>query len=236
MKLLLRLAWYTLSKKERNQALQFIPILQQDAFRTLVKRGHDQYPPSFNSMKCIFVHIPKTAGTSITEGLFGARPHHQPLQWYEEVEPQLYNDYFKFSFVRNPWDRLVSGYHYMVNKKSKRPSEIEWINFFKGVDSFDDFVTRWLNEDNIERHLLTLPQYHFVLNKFGVLGLDFVGRYETLQKDFPYICERLGVVCELPHENKSPRKEFRNYYTSQTRDIVARVYAKDIEMFGYDFD
>ena len=237
MKLLIKLAWYSLSEKERNQVLQFLPILQQDAFQRLVTGKRDQYPPSFNSKKCIFVHIPKTAGTSVTDALFGTpRPRHRPLQWYEAMEPELYKEYFKFAFVRNPWDRLVSGYHYVVNKKPKKQSEIEWINFFKGFDSFDDFVTRWLNEENIERHILTLPQHRFVINKFGMLGLDFVGRYETLQKDFPYVCERLGVACELPYENKAPRKEFRNYYTSQTRDIVAKVYTKDIEMFGYDFD
>ena len=90
--------------------------------------------------------------------------------------------------------------------------------------------------ENIERSVLTLPQYRFVIDKFGMLGLNFVGRYETLEKDFNYICERLGVVCELPHANKQPRLEFRDYYTSKTRDIVALAYAKDIEMFGHDFD
>jgi chondroitin 4-sulfotransferase 11 len=134
MKLLINSLWNSLSKNEKNQLLRLLPILQQDAFLRFFTGKCDQYPPSFHSKKCIFVHIPKTAGTSVTDALFGTpRPRHRPLQWYEGMEPELYKEYFKFAFVRNPWDRLVSGYHYVVNKKPKKQSEIEWINFLRSL-------------------------------------------------------------------------------------------------------
>ena len=236
MKLIPRLAWAMMSAWEREQFLYFLPTLQQSQMRRLLS-GKDKYPPGFDQLKCVFVHIPKTAGTSVTNALFGSgTPGHLPLSWFQHIEPEKFAEYFKFAFVRNPWDRLVSGYTYMVGKDSKGRDTAEWIAFLKQFASFEDFVLRWVNEENVERHKTFVPQYRFVYDKHGLLSLDFIGRYENLREDYQRICDTLGGGEPLPHANKSERIDYRQYYSARTHDIVARVYAKDIELFNFTFD
>lgn len=236
MKLIPRLAWALMTSREREQMLHYLPTLQQSQVRRILG-GKDNYPPGFDRLKCIFVHIPKTAGTSLTNALFGhSTPGHLPLSWFQHIEPEKFAAYYKFAFVRNPWDRLVSGYTYMVRKQSKGADTAEWIEFLKNFDSFEDFVLRWVSEENVERHKTFVPQHRFVYDKHGMMSLDFIGRYETLREDYDQVCKILAGGDPLPHANKSERVDYRDYYTPRTRDIVARVYAKDIELFGYAFE
>ena len=65
--------------------------------------------------------------------------------------------------------------------------------------------------------------------------MDFVGRFENLEADFKTICDKVGITASLPHINKSDRRGYRDYYDPETRDITARLYAEDIERFGYTF-
>jgi hypothetical protein len=224
------------SAKEREQLLHYLPTLNQSQVRRLLS-GKDRYPEGFDRLKCIYVHIPKTAGTSLTNALFGhPTPGHLPLSWFQHIDPERFEQYYKFTFVRNPWDRLISGYSYMARKQSRGAATAEWIRFINKFDSFEDFVTRWVSEENIERQKTFVPQYRFVFDKFGMQTLDFVGRFENLQADYQYLCQQLGAGQSLPHANKADRSDYRAYYSAATRDIVARVYARDIELFEYTFD
>lgn len=236
MRILPRLAWAMMSARERERFLYFLPTLQQSQVRRMLS-GKDRYPPGFDRLKCIFVHIPKNAGTSLTNALFGhSTPGHLPLSWFQHIEPEKFAAYYKFAFVRNPWDRLVSAYTYTIRKQSKGAETAEWIAFLKSFASFEDFVLRWVNEENVERQKTFIPQHRFVYDKHGMLSLDFIGRYENLRADYQQVCDTLGGGSPLPHVNKSERIDYRDYYTPATHDIVARVYAKDIALFNYTFD
>ena len=184
--------------------------------------------------KFIFIEVPKTGTRSICsvlENNFSAvvlRPHLGASKWHTHLEryqarfPKKIPSYFKFCFVRNPWDKIVSQYHF--NRHSfgmndytfeeyvhafKRGKRISWLNY--------DFLS-WMTDDK------------------GNMLMNFVGRFENLQEDFNIVCDKIGVPRQkLPHRNKTKRTHYTEYYDDETREIVAEKYAKDIEYFGYKF-
>lgn len=232
----LRLLWSLLSRSERDLLSELLPAADGQAVRRLL-RGKALYEPCFDRHRCIFVHIPKSAGSSVAQGLFGQRTvGHFPIRWHQTADPVRFADYFKFGFVRNPWDRLLSAYLYLQRGGAAKRDQ-GWSDFVRRFDSFDDFVRQWLNEENAQRSVLFLPQYRFVCDRFGMPCLDLIGRYENLQRDYQQIAARLGVTAQLPSINRSPdRQAYTEHYSARSRELVARVYARDIELFGYRFD
>lgn len=225
--------------------------------------------------KCVFVHIPKNAGQSIelvflnllgltweTRAPLLIRQNDQPeigpprlghMKWWEYVAHKYmtqaqFDEYFKFSFVRNPWSRVVSMYKYFG---------------FQNHCGFNDFVMNHLRTRMwSERHWFVGPQCDFICDDKGRLMIDFVGRVETLQADFLKVCDKIGLPpLEVPHFHASPPRQvrkppsifsrswfrrrrptppsfatFQEYYDRDSRDVVAQLYERDIALFGYDFD
>ncbi len=194
----------------------------------------------FDVHKCIFVHIPKTGGTSVTRSLFG-RPTggHAAIWKYQLIFDQdEFETYFKFAFVRNPWDRVLSAYE-DIRRRGERVKDKEWVRRnLAGCDDFGSFVKRWVNKKNIygDPHVLFIPQYEFISLGGSDSLMDFVGRFESLERDFDFIKSRLGIDCELQKRNMGARKDYREFYTEETMQIVAEAYREDIEMFNYRFD
>jgi hypothetical protein len=200
--------------------------------------------------KFVFVHIFKTAGTSITDSFarFCYRPgssrpsnwmaflstnwkkihrvpikkHATALQIQAAMDREIFDSFFKFSFVRNPWDWQVSLYHYILDRPQNRGHEET-----KKMGSFRNFV--------FSREKLSFTQTSCLLDEFGNLLVDFVGKFENLDEDFQSICHKVGISSRLPHINKSKRTCYQDYYDAETRDLTARLYAEDIERFGYTF-
>ena len=200
--------------------------------------------------KFIFIHIPKCAGTSIERTLYDYASDVSDIvsdnkiaevdkKWCIETKNlrnehlfkfiNRHNDYFKFTFCRNPYDKLVSAYKFF--RLAKKYTTFR--NFIKDTKLFKD-VKNILEQDfclntGLEYHLL--PGVYFTKH-----GVDFIGRFENLQEDFDTVCDKLGIPQQqLPHKNKSNHKHYTEYYDDETRELVAKKYAKDIEYFGYKF-
>ncbi len=203
----------------------------------LVGFFQDNYPGPFDDLKCIFVHIPKSAGSSVALSLFGHQTGHRRYIDYWRDNPGKAKLYFKFTFVRNPWERLVSAYHFL-RAGGMSPGDRAWaekhITRFSG---FEDFIKGWLTAGNIRRKHHFQPQYSFLVgtNSHDV-KVDFIGRVENFDADFRTVCDRLGIQREGRRRNKSRHTDYRWYYSNETIEIVRRVYERDVVMFGYDFD
>ena len=131
-----------------------------------------------------------------------------------------FNDYFKFAFVRNPWDRVVSWYNFSM--KIKNPDKDRNITGKDFLSFILEFQNIWGNEQQ--------NQYNFTE------CCDFIGRFENLQDDFNTICDKIGILQQkLPHKNKTKHKCYTEYYDEETKQIIAEVFAKDIEYFNYEF-
>ena len=188
--------------------------------------------------KYIFIEIPKTGTTTICSVLeqHGAeQPYkHLDLKQYKERYTKEYNSYFKFSFVRNPWDRVVSLY-------SRKGDGIQKSMFRRGKQMghgmlFEQFVD-WI-ELSTDTCIKPTPKKNMVdfYMVDGTVDIDFVGRLENIQEDFNIICDKIGIPHQqLPHINKSKHKPYTQYYDDKTKQIIAEKFAKDIEYFGYEF-
>lgn len=191
----------------------------------------------FDENKCIFVHITKTAGTSVAKSLFNYMPYHYTAIEYRVIYGRKdFNNYYKFAFVRNPWDRLYSAYRYLSsggwNQKDKAWAKINIIQF----KDFNDFVQQWVCEENINKHIHFKPQHEFICDKHKIILVDYLAYFETLENDFNYICNIMKSEAKLGKHNVNPGLDYRGVYSDSSRAIVANVYADDIQLFGYDFD
>ncbi len=230
--------------------------------------------PVSRSLSCAFIHVRKTAGTSIVRALEAADPrlhlnevgiwdilcahprrrsllrrlrgfyligsaNHYP-QWHlpavivrELIGRREWNGLFRFAFVRNPWDLVVSAYHFekrYVAQSHVKLTEPDRAEAVRRCPDFDRFV-------RIYPLLEPVDMTSMIVDEDGASIVDFVGRFENLQADFAAVCDRIGLHrTGLPHENRSDgRKAYRDYYSEETRDIVARYFKRDIERFGYEF-
>jgi hypothetical protein len=200
--------------------------------------------------KFIFIHIPKTGGTSI-EAMFDPKAPSRDVQYkhwslsdYFEQKEYI-SEYFSFSFVRNPWSLTVSMYNYLWHSNYNFPKVSRSNPKYKFIFnlSFKDFILHQKFQSGTLKsgdifsdkiNTKNLFQLDFVTHNNKLV--DFIGKFENLQQDFDTICEKIGIARqELPHENKTNRKHYTEYYDNETREIVAQKYAKDIEYFGYKF-
>lgn len=194
----------------------------------------------FDQHRCIFVHIPKCAGISVSRSLFGnvSGAHHTLKKFQIMFGPREFSEYFKFSFVRNPWDRLVSAFHFL-KKGGLTVCDKKWSDKnLSPYPDFDAFVRRGLQEKKIRAFPHFRPQCDYICLAKNRPGVDFIGYFENLDEDFSYICQQLKVNPTLQslNRNDSRKRDFREYYTAETREIVSRVYADDIQVLGYSFD
>lgn len=244
--------FYSINPAIRGVVHHVVPQqVRRTAFRLLRHKEYDQLQlrrkvegrfslKPFDAHKCIFVHIPKTGGTSVTRSLFG-RPTggHTAIWQYQLIfDRHEFASYFKFAFVRNPWDRVLSAYE-DIRRRGDRVKDKEWARRnLAGCDDFSSFVRKRINKKNIygDVHILFIPQYEFICLGDSVSLVDFVGRFENLEKDFDFVKTRLGIDCALQKRNVGVRRDYREFYNEETLQIVAEAYREDIEMFNYRFD
>ena len=143
------------------------------------------------------------------------RPHLEPCTW---------DTYFKFGFVRNPFDRYVSTCFFLNRGTS---------DF---ANTAQDFMKRALSVPRFRERALVRPQYLQLSGSGGEIALDFVGRFEQLQESYDRICERVGVpTTDLSRRNPSEHAAYTDYYDDELKEIVADFYAEDLRRFDYDF-
>lgn len=217
--------------------------------------------PISHPHRAIFVHIPKTGGTSVEFVLgmhggkadIGIRPYfHQQIDrehlygqdlqhmtaaaLKDLLQPQgLFEAYFKFSIVRNPWDRLVSVFAW-TNQKWVRGEELSDQEFDASVRQLHGALVASRTQGQplrVPPHLR--PQSHFLADRNRQPLVDFVARYENLREDWERIRCKIGVQADLPLRMRSHHRPYQSYYTAATRAMVAEIYAEDLAALGYAF-
>lgn len=201
-------------------------------------RGRGIYAGYPNESGCIFIHIPKTAGTSIAQTLKIDPDRPTPYYQYLRANPSKFRRCFKFAFVRNPWDKLVSAFFYLQREGTNLAAESPnfrawWEKNFVQHENFEAFVCNWLRPETAATDVHFRPQSSFICDPSGRVMMDFVGRFESLDSDFDIVARRLRVDARLPVTNQSRHVIYREYYTPRMDALVREVYASDCQIFGY---
>ena len=196
--------------------------------------------------KCIFIHVNKTGGRSISTSLFQRIKPHLTVGELFELEPNIeihsnerlqiaqhdsenilvknnWKNYFKFCFVRNPWDRKLSDYFYNIKRGR--------------TDVSNTSFTQYIKNNHKNTDLWNSPGLEWIKYKDGSIDPSiFIGRFENLQEDFNIVCGNINVPRRiLPVINKTEHLPYWKYYTEETKALVQEKYKKDIDYFSYEF-
>ena len=147
-----------------------------------------------------------------------------------EVGLDVFNSFYKFTIVRNPWDRTVSQFAYMQT----RPDLMDFI----GMQPETEFMT-YLGLIQKKQHVQWMPQTDFILDQDGALLVDKIGRLESIEKDSSEIFDIIGACgkrSKIFHANRSQRKSINHYYDQESIEIVSEIYSRDIDYLKYSFD
>ena len=202
--------------------------------------------------RCIFVHIPRTAGTSIetliwtpeemtAENLFmgftdkynnkyqtGGLQHLLASQIRKEVGEEVYDSFYKFAIVRNPWERAVSQYFFMKRNK--------YLRGFIGMNIWTPFQ-KYLSLISEKEHIQWKDQFSFVVDNEEKIMVDAIFRFEDLNNCANELGKRLKMpTFKLPVANSTNHSHYSKYYDLKTYEQVSKMYRKDIELFGYSFE
>jgi hypothetical protein len=199
--------------------------------------------------KYVFVAVPKTGTHAVRQAL---RPHmgagdmeqvglfvkrqfpiddlakvghgHISLEQLRKfMDPAKFAEYFKFAFVRNPFDRFISYCSFITRERG-------------GFKTDPQKVMRRVLANPPSEHVLFWPQNTFLVDGEGKLLTDYVGRVETMQQSFEFIASNIGVpAVQLDKVNATERSAYRDYYDQELIDGVAKLYADDLRLFEYDF-
>jgi len=190
----------------------------------------------------VYIALPKVACTSLKKAF--RRCGAESISKAKEKIILKDNKYFKFSFVRNPYDRIVSCWKNKVQNPQVRETvgNNMYMGFYKydnivGGMTFKEFVKSISELPDEESNSHFKSQYTFLTDKNGKLFVDFIGKFENLEKDYKKMCKRIGVkkIPKLEHKRRSKRKHYREYYDEKTKKLITERYKKDLELFGYKF-
>jgi chondroitin 4-sulfotransferase 11 len=198
--------------------------------------------------KIAFVHIPKTGGTSVIDylkfkkdiknfhGIINDELELSHLSLNEINEVVNIENYFKFCFVRNPWDRLVSEFFFSIKSKDNLKK------LFPFTSNFDEFVLNiYKNSCNIKNNK---PSHylcnHFKTQSFFVYSnnvkIDFLGRFENFNNDLKTIGKKFNIENKIRVLNNTDHMEYSKYFSKKSKLIVDELYGDDIKNFDYKFN
>jgi hypothetical protein len=198
--------------------------------------------------KFIFIKTRKTAGSSIekffldklqgTDFIFSGmsaenlpsfncsfkNAEHNGSNFIQKFYPKEWNNYFKFTIERNPWDKMVSRYYWLSYYKPK-----------KNVYDFDSYI------ENSKKDVRIATDYPLYTLDDKV-AVDYIMLYENLNKEMNYVCQQIGLkyddeleTIKLKSKHRTKNKKYQEYYNDETRDKIARIFSKEINYFKYRF-
>lgn len=191
--------------------------------------------------KLIFIHVPRTGGTSIEKALSGkdwfnihAPSKHLTHYTAKKIYAEYWDEYFKFTFVRNPWDRMVSmlkyGNFYGVKMNNNKICIKNYLRHFRNIE----YDRRFFNLKQFEGFKqLDNSVYRNIIGE----EMNFIGRFENLQEDYNEICKKCNITESKLQliENSPERLKYYEYYDQESKDLIAKKYRLDIKMFNYEF-
>jgi hypothetical protein len=185
----------------------------------------------------VFVHIPKSAGTTVANEVLGRRAgHFTAVEIADEMGLDDFSGLFSFTVVRNPYDRLVSAYHY-ARQGGGSEGSIRKLDVYNSpaFESFESFIHNWLIvQDLMQVPIVFRPQYLFVCNDNDEVLVQYIAHSEQLEELSDMLKKTVNLTTGFNQLNTTSRQHYSKYYTEELCKIVYELYRKDFEMFGYN--
>jgi len=198
--------------------------------------GFQIYNSGFDLTQSIFVHIPKTAGTSIGIALYnnGSTGHYRWWE-YKQCDPEKFENYFKFAFVRNPVDRFISSFYYL-KEGGKTSSDRYWaMTHLSKFETHSQLLEEMAVNAKTKSKILSWghfePQSSFICNQNGEVMVDYVGKFESVAADFQSICARLNKQVKLKHHNPTKTRPNAPSPSAEEIQAIENIYQIDMEAF-----
>jgi len=197
------------------------------------------YEMYMHKYKCLFVHIPKNAGSSIikTMGHEKGRSH---VQWNHFIESnsRWFRRYHKFAICREPLDRLLSGYNYIINGGNQSEKDLALKKEIEtGCNNIDEFIEKCLSYEFMMENIIFAPQYLFVFNDRHECMMDTILRFESLSKDWLMLANKHQLPASLKIENVTNNAVRKNKTNPQLKPEnilkVKALYHRDYQLFDY---
>jgi len=152
---------------------------------------------------------------------------------WETVSPKIPDDIFMFTFVRNPWDRVVSAYYCLRDNQGRFGTHWRQKGGARLSGDFRAYVVDGLKDDQNSIHFK--PQLSTFMQNGQFIPNLYIGKFERLTHDWEVVAEKIGVSKDLPHLRKSDHKPYHELYDKKSQRVVADIYAEEIEALGYKF-
>lgn len=198
--------------------------------------------PIWRRAGAIFVHIPKNGGTSINVALYGRFMGHLTAAEIRRWAPRTFAALPSFAVTRNPWDRCLSAWRYVrAGQGAGRgpPVPVDRPERYRlpELATFERFVEEWLPSQELSQlDQVFHPQLPYIADSEGRVLVSFLGRIEDIGEVAAFLARSVGGAPRIGHVNRTGEPgHYREWYTPRMRDIVACVYADDVERLGYDF-
>lgn len=217
----------------------FFPGRYKHMLVKMYNKGYENSIKGFFNTNIVFIHIPKCAGISLNYSLYNCKGggHVPAIEYKYFFRPTVYDALYKFTIVRNPFDRLYSAYMFL-RKGGRNESDYAFsLQNILPYSTFEEFVMNWLNESNIYSGIHFIPQSDFICDIDGRLLVDHIGYYECIDKEYDIIRRRSNVDLPKSLSKKNLTKDigdFREAYTKEMINRVVKVYSNDFKLLKYD--
>lgn len=209
------------------------------AIRDIYREIFDPYPyrAYMRRHKCIFIHIPKTAGTSVLAALGhrGVRDH-ATYREFQAASPSRYDRYYKFGFVRDPYSRIFSLFGYLKKGGNGGPADVRFGEIINKENMDFYAFCKYIKCQRLSTiHPLFWPQVCYVVDGGGNMVLDFLGKMENIDNDFQVVKNALGLRAELPELNKTKEdRDGNNSISESSALLIQEMYDVDFSYFNYE--
>lgn len=192
-----------------------------------------RYIENYKKQDIIFIHIPKAAGSSVTQILYGKRNGHLTAEYVKSCLGDSYLDKFSFSVTRHPYSRLLSAYNFARQGQTQHGA-ISNPQFYQlpVFNTFESFIENWLIKQDLRSlDRIFWPQYFFVF-KDNVSLVDALFKVENLDQLEEKLTELLGKKVHFEKINRSTYKQDISY-SRELKNLIYNIYQKDFDLLGY---
>lgn len=188
----------------------------------------------FKKHKLLFIHIPKAAGISFYQSLYNANSygHFRIADYINIFGQKAIDDLYSFCIVRDPYERLYSGYTYLRKGGRGAPIDLNYQKLLKPYANFDDFVLKFFVDNTYKNVEHFLPQTHWITDEEGNITVDYIGYFEKIQHEYDYLRKKVNSNNDLSFKNRTPQKK-EVHFSSEVIEVINQIYHDDFEKLNY---